>query len=67
LIWSKSDGLPGVVVDRYGDQVDFPERTPMGMDRQKGESFQALINQFNPSVIVERNEGSGRVAEGLPR
>jgi len=64
LVWSESDGLPGVVVDRYGDQWIFQTHT-MGMDRHKGELVQALINQFNPAVIVERNEGSGRTAEGL--
>jgi 23S rRNA (cytosine1962-C5)-methyltransferase len=64
VVWSESDGLPGVVVDRYGEQWTFQTHT-LGMDRVKEALVQAIRDLFQPEVIVERNEGSGRTAEGL--
>jgi 23S rRNA (cytosine1962-C5)-methyltransferase len=64
VVWSESDGLPGVVVDRYGDQWIFQTHT-LGMDLRKEILVEAMIEQFNPAVIVERNEGTGRAAEGM--
>jgi 23S rRNA (cytosine1962-C5)-methyltransferase len=64
VVWSESDGLPGVVVDRYGEQWTFQTHT-LGMDRVKETLVEAIREVFAPEVIVERNEGSGRAAEGL--
>jgi 23S rRNA (cytosine1962-C5)-methyltransferase len=64
VVWSESDGLPGVVVDRYGDQWTFQTST-LGMDRCKNDLVEAMIDLFQPEVIVERNEGAGRAAEGM--
>lgn len=65
LVWSEADGLPGVVVDRYGDHVVLQTLT-LAMDMHKDELVQALRNVFVPVSIVERNDGSIRTAEGLP-
>jgi len=72
LVWSESDGLPGVIVDRYGDHLVLQTLT-LAMDQQKDLIVRALQNLFRrtaePPVvlrsIVERNDAVVRRAEGL--
>ena len=64
LIWSESDGLPGVVIDRY--ENDFVVQTlTLAMDQRKDLIFDALRELFTVYCIVERNDSSIRAAEGL--
>jgi len=64
LIWSESDGLPGVVVDRYED--DFVLQTlTLAMDKRKHLLVQALVEAFQPRSIIERNDTPIRKAEGM--
>jgi len=64
LIWSESDGLPGVVVDRYED--DFVLQTlTLAMDKRKHLLVQALVDAFQPRSIIERNDTPIRKAEGM--
>lgn len=65
LVWSEADGLPGIVIDRYGDHLVVQTLT-LAMDMNKALLVEALINIFQPASIVERNDGSIRTAEGLP-
>ena len=64
LIWSESDGLPGVIVDRYGDHLVLQTLT-LAMDRQKAIIVDALRTVLAPASIVERNDSSIRKAEGM--
>ncbi len=64
VVWSESDGLPGVIVDRYEDQFVFQTLT-LAMDMRKDLIVQAIRQVFEPACIVERNESSIRAAEGL--
>lgn len=64
LVWSESDGLPGVVIDRYGDHIVLQTLT-LGMDRRKGAIVEALESTLAPESIVERNDSPVRKAEGL--
>ncbi len=63
-IWSESDGLPGVVVDRYGDDLVLQTLT-LAMDNRKDLIVQALKSVYNPRSIVERNDAPIRRAEGM--
>ncbi|MEP6956429.1 MAG: class I SAM-dependent rRNA methyltransferase [Chthoniobacterales bacterium] len=66
LIWSESDGLPGVIVDRYGDHLVLQTLT-LAMDLRRDLIVQALQNVTGGTelVIVERNDAPVRRAEGL--
>lgn len=64
MVWSESDGLPGVVVDRYGDYLVLQTLT-LAMAQRQDLIIQALVQIFSPKGIVQRNEGGVRKAEGL--
>jgi 23S rRNA (cytosine1962-C5)-methyltransferase len=64
VVWSESDGLPGVIIDRYGDYLVLQTLT-LGMDRQKDLITNAIVDFFGDVAIVERNDVAVRRAEGL--
>jgi 23S rRNA (cytosine1962-C5)-methyltransferase len=64
LVWSESDGLPGVIVDRYGDHLVLQTLT-LAMDRKKALIAETLQELLAPKSIVERNDAPIRKAEGL--
>lgn len=64
LIWSESDGLPGVIVDRYGKHFVLQTLT-LAMDQRKEQIVEALIKLYSPESIIERNDSPIRKAEGL--
>jgi 23S rRNA (cytosine1962-C5)-methyltransferase len=64
LVWSESDGLPGVIVDRYGDQLVLQTLT-LAMDQRKQMLVEALKEVTDAATIVERNDAAIRSAEGL--
>lgn len=64
LVWSESDGLPGVVVDRYGDCLVVQTLT-RAMDQRKTLLTEALVALLSPAVVIERNDASIRRAEGM--
>ena len=55
LVYGESDGLPGLVIDRYGDYYTI-QTLDQGMDRAKGEILSALEALFLPRGIAERND-----------
>jgi 23S rRNA (cytosine1962-C5)-methyltransferase len=64
VVWSESDGLPGVIIDRYGD--DFVLQTlTLAMDMRKDLVTAATVDLFGNVAIIERNDAPGRKAEGL--
>ena len=64
LVWSESDGIPGVIVDRYGDHLVLQTLT-LAMDQRKDVIVAALKEVFAPGSIVERNDAPIRKAEGM--
>jgi 23S rRNA (cytosine1962-C5)-methyltransferase len=69
LVWSESDGLPGVIVDRYGDSLVLQTLT-RAMDRRKELIVNALEDCCRaggaPALqIIERNDAPVRRAEGM--
>jgi len=66
LVFGESDGLPGLIIDRYGDVFVLQAGTA-GMEQAQPEIVAALLARFAPSAIVARNETSVRDLEQLPR
>ena len=64
VVWSESDGLPGVIVDRYGDHLVVQTLT-LAMDQRLDLLVAALREVYQPESIVERNEALVRKAEGM--
>ncbi|HEY4271400.1 MAG TPA: class I SAM-dependent rRNA methyltransferase [Candidatus Udaeobacter sp.] len=76
VVWSESDGLPGVIIDRYGDHFVLQTLT-LAMDMRKDlivdaiehVSYRATPKAFGAALqsicIVERNDAPVRKAEGL--
>ena len=65
LIHGESDGLPGVVVDRYADTL-VAQFSSCGADRFKGVITEALLAQTGLTRLYERSDASVRSLEGLP-
>ncbi|TCT22783.1 class I SAM-dependent rRNA methyltransferase [Thiobaca trueperi] len=64
LVFGESDGLPGLIVDRYDDLLCV-QITTAGMERVRGEILAALEQVIRPKAIVLRNDTSVRELEGL--
>jgi 23S rRNA (cytosine1962-C5)-methyltransferase len=64
IVWSESDGLPGVIIDRYGDHFVLQTLT-RAIDLRKDLITAAMVDLFGDIVIVERNDAPVRKAEGL--
>ena len=64
VVWSESDGLPGVVIDRYGDNFVLQTLT-LAMDLRKDLIVKAMVDLFGEIAIIERNDSPVRKAEGL--
>ena len=66
LVFGESDGLPGLVVDRYGKHL-VVQFLSAGMDALSGEIVAVLEELFSPASILARNDPGVRTLEGLPR
>jgi 23S rRNA (cytosine1962-C5)-methyltransferase len=75
VVWSESDGLPGVIVDRYGNNLVLQTLT-LGMDMRKALIVEALKSGIGfqsmkdhgleaHATIIERNDAVVRRAEGM--
>ncbi len=67
LVWSESDGLPGLIVDRYQDVLVMQTLT-LAMHLHEAEIVQVLKLVLEPSCIVVRNDSHANVleSEGIP-
>lgn len=66
LIFSEADLLPGLIIDRYGQDFVVQINTA-GMEKKKNDILQALKSVFkNLNSILLRNDSSSRLYEGLP-
>jgi 23S rRNA (cytosine1962-C5)-methyltransferase len=66
LVFGEGDGLPGLVVDRFGD-VLVAQITTAGMERLRDEVVAALAESWSPAPILLRNDTASRALEGLER
>ena len=65
LVHGESDGLPGLIVDRYGDHL-VVQALCQGMDRRLSAIADALVAIAAPRGILARNDPKVRRLEGLP-
>jgi len=65
LVWSESDDLPGVVVDKFGDTLVVQVQT-LAMEKRAGLLGDLLAKLVNPGEIIFRNDANIRRLEGLP-
>jgi len=66
LVHAEADGLPGLIIDRYGDVLVCQFNTA-GMDRLREPLLAALDQVLAPKAVVLRNDSSAREQEGLTR
>ena len=64
-VFGESDGLPGLVVDRYGAQCVVQIGTA-GMERLKSCIQQAVVQVLGCEALLFKNDGGARELEGLP-
>ena len=64
LIHGESDGLPGVVVDEYGDFLSLQLHTPFA-ERMREPLVAALAAQRRPRGMIDRSDAEARSREGL--
>ena len=66
MVYSESDLLPGLIVDRFGDHLSV-QFNSAGMDALRSQVLDALKQLVAPKSIILRNDSSIRTLEGLPR
>jgi 23S rRNA (cytosine1962-C5)-methyltransferase len=64
VVWSESDGLPGVIIDRYGDHFVLQTLT-LAMDMRKELIANVILDLFGAVTLIERNDALIRKAEKL--
>ncbi len=64
IIFSEADGLPGLIVDKYGDYLSV-QFLSLGMDLIKKDIVNILVKLINPKGIFERSDMPVRLKEGL--
>lgn len=65
LVHGESDGLPGLIVDRYGETL-VAQFGAAGVERWKTVIVEALLRQTGLKRFHERSDASVRALEGLP-
>lgn len=66
LVHAEGDGLPGLVIDRFGDTLVL-EIGAAGMERMREDLLAALDTLLAPRNVILKNEAAVRTLEGLPR
>ena len=64
VVNGESDGLPGLIVDCFGDIVVLQIRNA-GMERQRQVLVPLLADELSPAGIYERSDVEARAEEGL--
>jgi 23S rRNA (cytosine1962-C5)-methyltransferase len=64
LVYGESDGLPGLVIDRYGN-VLVVQITTAGMEANRELLLDVLNRMLSPAGILLRNDTPVRALEGL--
>jgi 23S rRNA (cytosine1962-C5)-methyltransferase len=66
LVFGEGDGLPGLVLDRYGE-VLVGQIATAGMEAMRAEIEAAVEKVIAPQALVWKNDGGARELEQLPR
>jgi len=66
MVHGEGDGLPSLVVDRYGDHIVI-QLSSAGVEACRADILAALTDLFTPSGILARNDAGSREREGLAR
>ncbi len=65
LVYGDSDGLSGLVIDRFGDTLVVQISTA-GMERVKEDIIKAICQVLKPRAVLLKNDSAMRESEGLP-
>ncbi|MBB6094355.1 23S rRNA (cytosine1962-C5)-methyltransferase [Povalibacter uvarum] len=65
VAYGESDGLPGLVLDRFGDVI-VGQIATAGMEALKGPIEEAVKKVLAPSAMLWKNDSGARELEGLP-
>jgi 23S rRNA (cytosine1962-C5)-methyltransferase len=65
LVYGESDGLPGLVIDRFGSACVVQINTA-GMEAFKPQIERALVEVLGIETLLYKNDGAAREMEGLP-
>lgn len=65
LVFSEADGLPGLIVDRYGDWLAC-QFLSAGSEAWREVLVRQLVSQMSPRGVLERSDADMRRKEGLP-
>lgn len=64
LVFGESDGLPGLVLDRFADLI-VGQTATVGMERLKDDIVAAVVKVIKPSALVWKNDAAVRTMEQL--
>lgn len=64
LVYSESDGLPGLIIDKYNDHYVVTVNS-LGMEQHKETLYKILIDEYAPKGIGEKSDEGLRKLEGL--
>jgi 23S rRNA (cytosine1962-C5)-methyltransferase len=65
MVYGEADGLPGLIVDRYGEVIVY-QITTLGMALMEDMIKDILLDIFHPEALVYRHDTPARTMEGLP-
>ena len=65
VVHGEGDGLPSLIVDRYGDYV-VAQLLSAGLETMRSEIVAAIGAALEPAGILLRNDAAVRLREGLP-
>ncbi len=66
IVYGESDGIPSLIVDRYGSHFSI-QTLSQGVERRLTLFAEILQELFSPSTLTARNDLAIREREGLPR
>ena len=66
LVFGEGDGLPGLVLDRYGEVI-VGQIASVGMEVLRADIEAAVDKVLAPQALVWKNDGGARDLEQLPR
>jgi len=66
VVHAEADGLPGLIVDRYGDAAVL-QTTSVAMNAARDALAARVAERLRARVVLARDDGSARDFEGLPR
>lgn len=64
MVHAEADGIPGLIVDKYGDLLSIQTLTA-GIELEKSQWVDLLLEHYQPKAILARNDQKTRELEGL--